>query len=80
LYTDHSHRAFSSILDNDRNRHGLDASEEIPDVSTATTDAAISYQADIDETIDARHGVPNAGTAASGAQDQVQSHAEGADK
>ncbi|KAJ7501895.1 hypothetical protein B0H11DRAFT_2368791 [Mycena galericulata] len=47
-------RVFSSMLDKDRQRHGSNASEEIPDVSTATDDAVISYQADIDETIEAR--------------------------
>ncbi|KAJ7042190.1 hypothetical protein C8F04DRAFT_1252168 [Mycena alexandri] len=47
-------KAFAAILDKDRKRHGSNPTEEIPD---ATDDALISYQADIDETIEARsHG------------------------
>lgn len=50
----HLPRAFAAILDKDRKRHGSNPTEEIPD---ATDDALISYQADIDETIEARsHG------------------------
>ncbi|KAJ7170277.1 hypothetical protein C8R43DRAFT_944796 [Mycena crocata] len=48
-------RAFSSILDSDRQRHGSNPSEQIPDVNTTTDTAVISYQADIDETIEARN-------------------------
>ncbi|KAJ7165452.1 hypothetical protein C8R43DRAFT_1122174 [Mycena crocata] len=50
-------RAFVSILEKDRKRHGSNPSEEIPDVNTSTDATVISYQADIDETIEARnHG------------------------
>ncbi|KAJ7777909.1 hypothetical protein DFH07DRAFT_950981 [Mycena maculata] len=44
-------KAFAAILDKDRKRHGSNPAEEIPDT---TDDALISYQADIDETIEAR--------------------------
>ncbi|KAJ7477915.1 hypothetical protein B0H11DRAFT_2424388 [Mycena galericulata] len=44
-------KAFAAILDKDRKRHGSNPTEEIPD---ATDDALISYQADIDNTIEAR--------------------------
>ncbi|KAJ7723011.1 hypothetical protein DFH07DRAFT_783695 [Mycena maculata] len=44
-------KAFVAILDKDRKRHGSNPAEEIPDT---TDDALISYQADIDETIEAR--------------------------
>lgn len=41
----------------DRKKHGSNASEEIPDVTAATDDTALSYQADVDQIIEARsHG------------------------
>ncbi|KAF7350243.1 hypothetical protein MVEN_01327800 [Mycena venus] len=48
-------KAFSSILDKDRNHHGSNPEEEIPDAATTTDDAAITYQADIDAALDARN-------------------------
>ncbi|KAJ7879323.1 hypothetical protein B0H13DRAFT_1892282 [Mycena leptocephala] len=48
-------RAFASILDKDRKRHGSNPNEEIPEAATVTDDGAISYQADIDEALDARN-------------------------
>ncbi|KAJ7475086.1 hypothetical protein B0H11DRAFT_2428505 [Mycena galericulata] len=47
-------RAFSSILENDRKHHGSNAAEEIPDATSTADEAVISYQADVDETIEAR--------------------------
>ncbi|KAJ7222557.1 hypothetical protein GGX14DRAFT_558649 [Mycena pura] len=47
-------KAFAAILDKDRKRHGSNPTEEIPDT---IDDALVSYQADIDGTIEARsHG------------------------
>ncbi|KAF8206101.1 hypothetical protein K438DRAFT_2092440 [Mycena galopus ATCC 62051] len=48
-------RAFAAFLGADHKRHGSNASEEIPDVTTASTEAAIAYQEDIDDNLDARH-------------------------
>ncbi|KAJ7213638.1 hypothetical protein GGX14DRAFT_563952 [Mycena pura] len=48
-------KAFSSILDKDREHHGAKPNEEIPDAATTTDDAAITYQADIDAALDARN-------------------------
>ncbi|KAF7352113.1 hypothetical protein MVEN_01174300 [Mycena venus] len=48
-------RAFSSILDKDRTRHGSNSTEQIPDAATATDEAGMAYQADIDEVIEARN-------------------------
>ncbi|KAJ7300989.1 hypothetical protein DFH08DRAFT_121767 [Mycena albidolilacea] len=48
-------KAFSSMLEKDRKRHGSDPDEEIPEAATTTDDAAISYQADIDAALDARN-------------------------
>ncbi|KAJ7183997.1 hypothetical protein B0H12DRAFT_1079417 [Mycena haematopus] len=48
-------KAFSYILDKDREHHGSNPDEEIPDAATTTDDAAITYQADIDAALDARN-------------------------
>ncbi|KAK6997333.1 hypothetical protein R3P38DRAFT_2563600 [Favolaschia claudopus] len=47
-------RAFVGILDSDRKNHGSDPNEQIPDVNVSTDAAVISYQAEVDETIEAR--------------------------
>ncbi|KAF8181649.1 hypothetical protein K438DRAFT_1767733 [Mycena galopus ATCC 62051] len=39
--------------ESDRKRHNHDASDQIPDVATCADEAAIAYQADIDDTIQA---------------------------
>lgn len=49
------YRAFSSILDKDRVRHGSNSTEQIPDAATATDEAGMAYQTDIDEVIEARN-------------------------
>jgi hypothetical protein len=49
-------RAFNSVLEKDRKRHGSNPSEEIPDAAIATDDAGISFQADIDNMLEARSG------------------------
>ncbi|KAJ7512521.1 hypothetical protein B0H11DRAFT_2214311 [Mycena galericulata] len=45
--------AFSSILENDCKGHGSNAAEEIPDATSTADEAVISYQANVDETIEA---------------------------
>ncbi|KAJ7367151.1 hypothetical protein DFH08DRAFT_797983 [Mycena albidolilacea] len=49
-------RAFNSVLEKDRKHHGSNPSEEIPDAAIATDDAGISFQADIDNMLEARSG------------------------
>ncbi|KAF8133542.1 hypothetical protein K438DRAFT_1998043 [Mycena galopus ATCC 62051] len=68
-------RAFAACLDADRKRHGSNASEEIPDVATASTEDAIAYQEDIDDNLDARH---HAGTTA--APEDLGSPVEGGEE
>ncbi|KAF8147443.1 hypothetical protein K438DRAFT_1989672 [Mycena galopus ATCC 62051] len=70
-----STRAFAACLDADRKRHGSNASEEIPDVATASTEDAIAYQEDIDDNLDARH---HAGTTA--APEDLGSPGEGGEE
>ncbi|KAJ7797451.1 hypothetical protein B0H14DRAFT_3493725 [Mycena olivaceomarginata] len=46
-------RAFNSVLEKDRKHHGSNPSEEIPDAAIATDDAGISFQADINNMLEA---------------------------
>ncbi|KAJ7322804.1 hypothetical protein DFH08DRAFT_817951 [Mycena albidolilacea] len=48
-------KAFSSILDKDREHHRSNPDEKIPNATTTTDDAAITYQADINVALDARN-------------------------
>ncbi|KAJ7881611.1 hypothetical protein B0H14DRAFT_2565835 [Mycena olivaceomarginata] len=52
----HVARAFNSALEKDRKHHGhgSNPSEEIPDTAIGTDDAGISFQADIDNMLEAR--------------------------
>ncbi|KAJ7917333.1 hypothetical protein B0H13DRAFT_2443035 [Mycena leptocephala] len=73
-------RAFSSILDKDRNRHGSNPDEEIPDSATVTDDAGISYQADIDAAIEARNQGQSLDTEAAGGDAEQVSVIEGSNE
>ncbi|KAJ7189422.1 hypothetical protein GGX14DRAFT_626844 [Mycena pura] len=68
-------KAFSFILEKDRKRHGSNPDEEIPAATTTTDDAAISYQADIDEALDARNQGQGLSTAAEREGEQIESEA-----
>ncbi|KAJ7651072.1 hypothetical protein FB45DRAFT_889558 [Roridomyces roridus] len=48
-------RAFTNALDKDRKAHGLAPAEQIPALDPSTDAALLAYQADIDETIEARN-------------------------
>ncbi|KAJ7904832.1 hypothetical protein B0H13DRAFT_2510585 [Mycena leptocephala] len=73
-------RAFSSILDKDRNRRGSNPDEEIPDSATVTDDAGISYQADIDAAIEARNQGQSLDTEAAGGDAEQVSVIEGSNE
>jgi hypothetical protein len=61
------------MLEKDCKRHGSDPDEEIPEATTTTDDAAISYQADIDAALDARNQGQNPLPTAEGEEQDVES-------
>ncbi|KAJ7808636.1 hypothetical protein B0H14DRAFT_3482142 [Mycena olivaceomarginata] len=52
----HVTRAFNSVLEKDHKQHGSNPSEEIPNAAIATDDAGISFQADINNMLEAHSG------------------------